>query len=157
MIKTRRASRLKYGQKSKDVHAALDALRSDDWHFVMAKDVWTKFTPSQRQQWQRAFGKPLSEITSVMWSIANGHVSAGKAKLKKADSFGVYEITNRTPIRPATFPGDLKPEPVSATTTINGVAHLLMVGVDNDNNTLYLDPTSNIVGTLEFIPIGKAR
>lgn len=159
-----RGTKLPYGQKSKDIRRALRQLATG-WSeartlsltkTIRPRDVWDTFTVAQKGQWQRAFGNKqgaVSAIASALWSIADGGPRKGEVTVRRGESMGKWTLTFEE-YPSTTVTGNVGPH---ATTMPNGLAHLTVIGEDVNGNTLYIDPTSNIIGTVQFIPVGRSR
>ena len=148
---TRSKSKLPYGMKQASVEAVVYQLRQhENETWIGANAVYSAFDPDVREAWSKAYGRKryiLSNITSCLWQMAQTHswVSPmGKGQYRLAPADDDWRVVMGGKPKAETLP---QPD---------GIHHLRVVGVDNDGNTLYLDPANNVVGTIEFKPLGKS-
>lgn len=170
-----------YGRKRSDVMRGIGRYLDQNPTFDFGTDVITRnqiwgdgFTKSMRDYWMKAYGSEaeaknrlaqgmrrldvkLDILAAVegklmtYYIIDPGALAPHRASAVEVPTKMAAPTVDEVPERTHDFgaPPEL-PMP-------DGIMHLRHIGVSDDGEDLYLDPTSNVIGTITFLPIGKAR
>jgi len=134
--------------------------------------IWGMFTDEQKTRWARAYGTHKDVLGRVKHAIANAKYS-GHVRLEHAGVPSTYiylgkgEGANLRDAAPSSKKRKVTPtaeqvwdkveDAVKALPNPDGIGHLHMIGTSLEGVPLYVDPTSNVIGTVEFVPLGTDR
>lgn len=162
------SNKMPYGDKQGDVDFIIRQLAREGHLSVHPASILSHFNQETRIKWHKAYKtktRVLAQIASALNSICHSGENGKKYHEieMSGDQDGIYLIKGirTTSERPPVKKLKAASLPVSQEATDNitphGVGHLTVIGTDNAGNTLYLDPTTNVIGTVGFTPVGKSR